>query len=453
MKLKWLWTILLVIMIVMVCGLIVSVLGIGIYSFTGVSSVSNSAGSVIDNIFSGGAFNNPDISVETTEEKTFLTGSEEITLVVENRFGDVIVQGKDTDEVFMSAVKTAWGITEENAFENMDLLQYEVEESPGMLTIRVLEPAKIVNMPGTIDFKMDIPINSNITFSTQNGDLSAGNVKGTVDLDTSFGNVDIKDVQDGEVKAETQNGNITLRGINIQDYPIVAESAFGDINIFQVVASSLNVSITNGRMNLENIMISGDINLSNDFGNIGYRSGQAKNLTINSTNGTITLNGLTIDQILIAHTDFGDLDLVETLAASYDLLTKNGRIGVDGADQAVIKATTDFGNIDMKNLVFVTLDLETKNGSVQLNGSLAQEDHTIYSDFGSITLVMPADQSIGCDLKTNFGSINSEFDLTLSGSIDEKHLVGTINAGSGLLKIETQNGNITLEKALVVEEK
>lgn len=452
MKNKWLWIILLVVMIVFVCGLIVSVLGIGIYSFTSFSSVSSSAEQAVERIFNGDGFGNPDISIETVEDKTFLVGSEEITLVVENRFGDVVVQGKDTDEIFMSVVKSAWGITEEAATENLELLQYEVIETPGTLTIRVLEPSRMLNVPGSIDFKMDIPMDTNVTFSTQNGDLYAANVIGNVDLDTSFGSIEVKDIQDGEVKANTQNGTITLRGINLQNFPITARSAFGDINIFQADANGLDVSITNGKMNLENIKIAGDVDLSNDFGDVGIRSGQARNLTINSMNGTITLNGLSVENLLVAHTDFGNLDLEETLASSYDLLTKNGRIDLDGANNAKIEAVTDFGDIDMQNLVLVTLDLETKNGTITIRGSLAQDDHQIRSDFGSISLKMPLDQSIACDLKTSFGSINSEFDLTMSGSIDEKHLVGKINQGGGLLTIETQNGDITLEKTTIVEE-
>jgi DUF4097 and DUF4098 domain-containing protein YvlB len=453
MKLKWLWIVLLVLMIMVVCGLIVSALGIGIYSFTGISSVTNSDESIVEQMFGGEGLRNPNISAETSEDKTFLVGREEITLVVENRFGDVVVSGKDTDEIFMSVVKTAWGITNEDATENLELLQYEVIESPGTFTIRVLEPSRTLNMPGSMDFKMDIPISTNVTINTQNGDLSASNVKGNVDLNTSFGNIEVRDLQEGELKAKTQNGNITLRGINIQDFPIEASSAFGDINIYQADANGLDLSITNGSMSLENIMISGEVELSNDFGNIGYRSGQATNLRINSTNGTITLNGVIVENLLIAHTDFGNLDLSKTLASEYDLLTKNGRIDLDGADQASIKAETDFGEIQMKNLVLAIVDLKTKNGTVQINGSLAQADHHILSDFGSITIRMPANQSIGCDLKTNFGSINSAFDLTLSGAIDEKHFVGKINDGGGLLTIETQNGNITLEKTTQVEEK
>lgn len=453
MKNKWLWIILLVLMIIVVCGLIVSVLGIGIYSFTGISSVTNSAESVVEQMFGGEGFRNPNISVETSEDKTFLVGREEITLIVENRFGDVVVQGKDTDKIFMSVLKTSWGVTEESATQNLELLQYEVVEAPGTLTVRALEPSRSLNNLGSIDFKMDIPVNTKVVFKTQGGDLSVSNVKGSVDLDTSFGNIEVKDVQDGEVKVKTQNGVVTLRGINIQDYPIAARSSFGDINIFQIDAKLLEVSITNGRMNLENIKISGDVELSNDFGNIDFRSGQAENLNIDSTNGTITLNGITIKNSLIANTEFGNLDLAGTKARNYDLKTKNGRIDLDGADQATIKAETDFGDIQMKNLVLAIVDLKTKNGTVQINGSLAQADHHILSDFGSITIRMPANQSIGCDLKTNFGSIHSEFDISMSGSINEKHFVGKINDGGGLLTVETQNGSITLEKTTTVEEK
>jgi hypothetical protein len=119
MKLKWLWIVLLVLMIMVVCGLIVSALGIGIYSFTGISSVTNSDESIVEQMFGGEGLRNPNISAETSEDKTFLVGREEITLVVENRFGDVVVSGKDTDEIFMSVVKTAWGITNEDATENL----------------------------------------------------------------------------------------------------------------------------------------------------------------------------------------------------------------------------------------------------------------------------------------------------------------------------------------------
>ncbi|MBE0687399.1 MAG: DUF4097 family beta strand repeat protein [Anaerolineaceae bacterium] len=453
MKLKWLWIILLVLMIMVVCGLIVSVLGMGIYSFTSISSQSNSSGPVIDRLFNDEIFRGQLISMETTEDKTFLIGSEAITLVVENQFGNVVVQGKETDEIYMSVLKTAWGSSDEVATQNLEVLEYEVIEEPGRLTIRVLEPDKMLNRPGTIDFKMDIPINTSVSFETKNGDLYAANLLGGVDLDTSFGNVEVRDIQDGKVNADSKNGNITLRGINVVDFPVSVKTEFGDVNIFQANAEQLTASITNGRMSLENIKVTGDIDISNNFGDVGYRSGQASNLKVNSVNGKITLTGVKVDEKLIAYTDFGNVELAETLAADYDLLTKNGRIDLNGAENANIKVVTDFGDIELVNIKSSIIDAETKNGSIIVNGSLAEGNHRMTSDFGSITLRMPANQSVDCDIKTNFGKINSEFELTVSGAIDEKHFVGKINDGGGLLTIETQNGNITLEKTTIVEEK
>jgi DUF4097 and DUF4098 domain-containing protein YvlB len=453
MKLKWLWIVLLVMMLVVVCGLIVSVLGIGLYSFSTVSPESKISGSVVDQIFNQPYFSNPTVSIETTEEKIFIVGNEEIALVVDNQFGDVLVQGKDTDQIYFSVLKTAWGSSDEEALQNMELLKYEVIEEPGKLTIRVLNPEKNINRPGSIDFKLDVPIKTTVEVTTKNGDLYAGNLEGKVDLDTSFGNLEIKDVQGGDVNAENKNGSIKLRGINAADHIITVISEFGDVSIIQANAVSLNAKTVNGRMEVENLSVSGDVDLSNNFGNVTFRNGKAQNLQVISVNGTITLNGVTVDAKLTAHTDFGSIDLDDTLAVDYDLLTKNGRIDLNGADQATLKVVTDFGDIELINIRESIIDAETRNGAIIVSASLVQGNHRLISDFGNITLRMPANQSVDCDIKTSFGKINSEFDMTVSGSIDEKHFVGKINGGGGgLLTIETRNGNINVEKTSVAEE-
>ncbi len=452
MKNKSLWIILLVLMIVVVCGLIVSVLGIGIFSFTSISSVSNSVENLGERFLNGEVFNSSDFSVQASEEKTFLVGSENITLVVENQFGDVVVQGVETDEISMSVLKTAYGISEAVATENLDSLQYEVIEEPGRLTIRVLDQDQMLNNPGSIDFKMDVPVNTNIVFSTNMGDLYAGNVVGDVDLHSSFGDVEVRDMQDGELNADTNSGKVTLRGINVPDDSITVNTQFGDVNIFQANARSLSVSSSNGAMNLENVIVSGDIDLTDNFGSVGYRKGEARNVNIKSSNGKLTLNGITIENKLVAHTDFGDIEIGETLAAAYDLDTKNGKVNLNGTENAEIKVSSDFGELVLTNISNSLVDAETKNGAISFSGSLAEGNHRIISDFGAITLQLPANQSIDCDIKTSFGKISSEFDLTISGEIDEKHFVGKINDGGGLLTVETQNGNISLEKTMVGEE-
>lgn len=447
MKLRWLWIILLVLMIMVVCGLIVSVLGIGLYSFTSVSTNMGPVSSSFDRILNSQGITIPSIGVESVEDRTFPVGEDNFTLVVENLFGNVSVQGKDTDEIFMGVRKTAWGFSDEESLDNLELLQYEVIEEPGKLTIRVLQPSKNLNRPGKIDFKIDVPFDTLVYLKTNNGDLSAANIQGNVEMENSFGNIEVRDMQDGSLKVKNTNGKITLRGINIVDFPLRVTNEFGDVSIYQANTSELFVSITNGNLNLENLMVSGGIDLSNNFGSVDYLSGAGKKLEVNSVNGTITLRGIKVDEKLIASTDFGNLKLSDTLAADYDLSTKNGRIDLNGAESAKIKSVTDFGDIEMINIKDSIVEVETKNGTIKLNGSLAEGNHRVKSEFGNITVRLPASSSINCDIKTNFGKITTEFDLTISGSIDEKHLVGKINDGGGLLIIETQNGNISLEKS------
>lgn len=453
MKLKWLWVILLVMSIVMVCGLIVAVLGITFYSYTSGPSLSSSIESVIEQVVNPGNFGYQNVSSVAIEEKTFPVGNEKITLVIENDFGNIVATGKETDQISMSVTKTAWGTTAEDASNNLELLQYEVLEEAGKLTIRAIQPSRFVNRSGSMDFKLDVPVNIDVVFHSDNGVLDVSNLKGAVNLENGFGDITGSDLQEGELIVKSQNGNIILKRINIQNDPLTVKSSFGDVKIDQANAAHLEVTLNNGSLNLDNINVSDRIILSNDYGNIDYRNGQADTLTIKSLNGTISINGIKVNGLLKAHSDFGDIDFVGAKASDYDLLTKNGKITLDGADQAHIKAETDFGEIEMKNLTLAVLDLKTKNGPIQVYGSLAMADHYVYSDFGNITLTLPQNQSIGCDLKTDFGSIQTAFEMSLSGSINEKHLVGKINNGGGLLTVETANGDIILKKTTVAEEK
>jgi hypothetical protein len=92
----------------------------------------------------------------------------------------------------------------------------------------------------------------------------------------------------------------------------------------------------------------------------------------------------------------------------------------------------------------VTLDLLTQSGSIDFAGSLSEGPHSLRSDFGGITLTLPADSAFNVDLSTDFGQISSDLPVTVTGNIDEQHQTGTINGGGGTLKVETKSGNVDI---------
>jgi DUF4097 and DUF4098 domain-containing protein YvlB len=78
---------------------------------------------------------------------------------------------------------------------------------------------------------------------------------------------------------------------------------------------------------------------------------------------------------------------------------------------------------------------------------LGDGPHTIKSDFGSIEIIIPADSKLNVDLKTDFGGISSEIPLTvtLDGSTDKNHQVGTMNGGGDQLTVTAKSGDISIK--------
>ena len=130
---------------------------------------------------------------------------------------------------------------------------------------------------------------------------------------------------------------------------------------------------------------------------------------------------------------------------TFDLQNKNGSIVLDQAS-GIITAGTEFGSIEIKNGQDCGLNLSSRNGSISYEGSLGTGPHELTSDFGSISLKLPADSALSVDLKTESGEINNAFEITTDGKIKEHHQTGKINGGGAILNIDVNNGSINLEK-------
>ena len=446
MKLKGLWITLLVLAILGVCGLIAAV------GWFTLDRFSTGANLPLSQVFSGEMFANANFSAEVDESQVFPVGKEPLELIIENTSGNIYVQGNaDADQIAVKLHKTAWDITQEKANTRLGQLTYEVIELPGKLTIRVNQNGMQYSGRDSIDFNIDLPRNTPLQLKTDAGDINVSNMQADVQVNAAFGNIDIKDTQGGAVTVENQNGEVLLRSVLSEKEPVTVSSSFGSIKIVQLTAGEMEVGSSNGAIELQNIKTSGALTLSNDFGDVTVRDSQLNDLHIEAQNGAINLQSSQVEQQIFAHSDFGSIDLKDALAAEYDIELKNGKITLNGARDAVIKAVSDFGEIELSNIEQAQIDLNTKNGSIIFRGSLTQERHTVSSDFGNITLRFPPTQSLSCDLSTEFGTISSEFDFTMTGTLSEKHWVGKLNQGGGSLTADTQNGNVTLEQGLAKE--
>ncbi len=152
-------------------------------------------------------------------------------------------------------------------------------------------------------------------------------------------------------------------------------------------------------------------------------------LTLTTQNGVIDIAGT--QRGITARSSNGNIE-VHGAKGKLDLETSNGGIDIDAAE-AMVAA-------------------ETSNGNVTFTGALARGSHKLETSNGGIALKLPAAARFQLEARTSNGTVVSRFPglKVTSGKSGSNHLTGKVGSGSAPdvdLKLETSNGNITVEPA------
>ncbi|MEJ2707924.1 MAG: DUF4097 family beta strand repeat-containing protein [Anaerolineales bacterium] len=388
------------------------------------------------------------VSAGATQEESFQVSGPAI-LDLTNTFGSVNISGSSafSDTLAIKAELTAWGTNIDEANQNLDNLNVNMTQSGDTVTVSVEEPQN-VRFASEVDFTIDVPVETTLVVRTRTGEVTVSGTQGKADLSSDFGSIQVTDLRGG-LAAHSRNGRISARRIQPLENgngDVDLQSDFGDVTLEDAATQKVSLTSRNGNLTLTNVNASGPVDLNSDFGGITFKSGQASQLTIETQNGAVDLAGLAIDGPITSSSNFGDVKLVDVMGESYDLKTNNGKVTLDGA-QGTLKVRDDFGDIEVVNGNQATLDLESRSGKITYRGSLGAGPHVLDTEFGEIRLGLPADSAFDFDLETDFGKIQSDFEVTVSGELDSKHWIGQVNGGGPELKASTKNGDINLEIA------
>lgn len=393
----------------------------------------------------------PGISARATEEQTFAVDGP-ATLVVDNLFGDVQVQtaGEGADgQILMVAEKTAWGYSQEEAEQNLEAMVITTEQDGNRVVIRVERNRQRqlanANRANSIDFTITVPVETAVEVSNQSGDVQLNGTQGPAQLHSAFGQVMASDV-DGALDLKSRSGSVSARRIDAGSGDLILHSDFGNVVLEDATGGRVQVSSRSGGLTLNNVQASGDIALDSDFGMITYRQGQGASLQVDAGSGAIELSQVMLDDELSVYSRFGDVTVTQVDAEGYELEAESGKVSATGV-QGKVTARSNFGDIVVTDGISATLDLETQSGGITYRGSLGEGPHRLHTDFGDVSITLPEDSAFDFDLETGFGDIHSGFEVTISGELNEKHWVGTVNGGGPRLAISTRNGGISIEKS------
>jgi DUF4097 and DUF4098 domain-containing protein YvlB len=383
--------------------------------------------------------------------ETLTLDGEDLEIIDLNFYnGDITVLTSETQEITLELSKTSWGKDTEQAearLENLTLGQ-EIKGRTLELSTDTESMANygfalgIQRLP-SIDVVLYIPSDLQVQVFTRNGDVSIRDYQGELDIQTSFGEV-VVETFSGSLQVKSSSGNMTIDGIEAGDEIVELTNNFGEINVQDVRSGTLVIKSSNGDLVAVDLQVDGECTFTNRFARTEISGFDCGSFSLETNSSLIDLTDGTIADDLSVKFDFAETTLTQVIASSYRFETTNGDLKADYL-QGSIKIDSKFGDIKIESADNATLEITNQNGRVSFSGTLNPEAaHSISTQFGDIQVGLPADSAFDIVLETNFGTINTDFQVTLEGEINAQHMEGSINGGGPQLKLVSHNGNINL---------
>ncbi|NOY78020.1 MAG: DUF4097 domain-containing protein [Calditrichaeota bacterium] len=384
-------------------------------------------------------------------------------LDIRNKKGDITVKGWDQPRVRIQQKVKMDVITKSEAQKGFELVKNSLHVSGK----RILVDGQDFRSWMRVDFVVMVPRAFNVNLRTSGGDLILTRLKGSEELTTSGGDIEIRHAE-GQIQARTSGGDILVREAK---GTLALATSGGDLEL-SAITGVLSASTSGGDIRLKNcgdrIAVAtsgGDIQIVNTRGYMNART-SGGNIDVRDANGPlhITTSGGDIQAVRVsgnvtAKTSGGDIGIEDVLKRA-TAITSGGDISLMNIGDAVV-AKTSGGDIDIKN-AGSSVNAVTSGGniSVNMNPRNFKTDHhaKIISSGGDLELSLPAKlpASIHAVIRIEHKllqsySITSDFPLQIQKR-DEKGWIklieatGDINGGGDKIELKTVNGNIVIKK-------
>jgi DUF4097 and DUF4098 domain-containing protein YvlB len=142
----------------------------------------------------------------------------------------------------------------------------------------------------------------------------------------------------------------------------------------------------------------------------------------------------------------GDLE-IRLVKGGAELKTVSGDILLEDS-QGDVEADVVSGDIDLIDISGADeVRAKSVNGGVNYQGSLSRDgSYTIHSLSGDVTLLIPGDSAFDLYAKSFSGDLKTDFEITLSGTLNKRELRGKVNGGGAELSLKTFSGDVHLKK-------
>ncbi len=174
---------------------------------------------------------------------------------------------------------------------------------------------------------------------------------------------------------------------------------------------------------------------------IDYEITAPKGANVSAGSGSGDLRISDIAGGLKASTGSGTIE-ANNIGGNVALDTGSGDIRAGLSNPSGTKAQTGSGSIRL-NGVKGALKADTGSGDIEIQGQ-PTSDWRLQTGSGSVTLITGGSK-FTLDASTGSGGIHSDPPISTHGSLEKQHVMGDINGGGSLVRVETGSGDIRIK--------
>jgi beta-lactamase regulating signal transducer with metallopeptidase domain len=171
---------------------------------------------------------------------------------------------------------------------------------------------------------------------------------------------------------------------------------------------------------------------------INYRIEAPAGILLGATSGSGNIVDEGVGQNAKLETGSGDIT-ASILQGSFIVKTGSGNITAEQTGEGDVKAETGSGNIEIKD-VHGSFHAQTGSGDIKATGT-PSAPWTLQTGSGNID-IWSGNAPLTLDGSTGSGSVITDHEMLVQGSLDRHHIKGNLNGGGPLVRVQTGSGEI-----------
>jgi hypothetical protein len=129
------------------------------------------------------------------------------------------------------------------------------------------------------------------------------------------------------------------------------------------------------------------------------------------------------------------------LQGAFVVMTGSGNISAEQSGQGDVKAETGSGDIEIKDL-HGSFRGQTGSGDIKASGT-PSAPWTLQTGSGNVE-IWAGDAPLTLDASTGSGSVTTDHEMLMKGSLNQHHVTGNLNGGGPLVHVQTGSGDIRI---------